>query len=746
LCGFLATVEGVEGVEGVAGEGSVGERLVGLKPDPSRFPYDEKVINGCHRWRMNLDEIDGPARVNYPLKRVGKRGSGKWERVSWGEALDDIAARLSVLAEEHGTQTLASAIGGPHATYWPLHRFLNLWGSPNNMGIGQICWNTRIWMDTLAYGWPIEADIVPDRTAQVFLWGTNPAESDNSLFWRQLRAMSRSGTPLVVIDPRKTRTARIATLHLAPRPGTDCTLALALIREILASGRADDAFIARWCHGFDELAAHVQPYTLAFAEKATGIPAEHIARAAALFSEPGPSALLSGRGIDQLGPNTAPTHRALSALRAITGDVDRPGACTIMDMSDFIPEIDLEMSTELRPEKRAAQLNLRHTALQSYPAYESVTELTSRLGRTAACPLGKRLPMRYLTSAHPNLVWRAMATGEPYRVGALICMAANPLVTYADTRLVHRALHELSLLVVLEHYLTPTAQLADYVLPSAGAFERPLFQAHGGVSNFCYGGAAAVAPYHERRCDYEFFRELGCRLGQAPHWPHETLEAAIQETLAPTGMSWKAWSERGIYYGMPTFAKHELPALGRSGDKPTPQGFATTTGKIELASAFLEGLGSPRLPEPVHAAVARSQFDGGPAGAYTLITGARTQPYWASSYFNNARFREMHPHPTAQMSAVTLQAAGLVEGQWVEVATSRGHARFVARESSLVDGVVSCEYGWWYPEEAQGEPHLSGLWRSNVNCLTSADIDSCEPLLGSWAYNGLPCTLRPLSE
>ena len=133
LCAFHATVE----------DG----RVVDLEPDPSRYPYDPKVLAGCRRWKMNLDVLDGDDRVNYPLRRVGERGANNWERVSWDEALDDIAQRLSKLRDQYGSETLASMIGGPHASFWPLHRFMNMFGSPNNMGIGQICWNPRIWMD-----------------------------------------------------------------------------------------------------------------------------------------------------------------------------------------------------------------------------------------------------------------------------------------------------------------------------------------------------------------------------------------------------------------------------------------------------------------------------------------------------------------------------------------------------------------------------------------------------------------------
>ncbi len=134
LCAFHATVE----------DG----RVVDLEPDPSRYPYDPKVLAGCRRWKMNLDVLDGDDRVNYPLRRVGERGANNWERVSWDEALDDIAQRLSQLRDQYGSETLASMIGGPHASFGA-DRFMNMFGSPNNMGIGQICWNPRIWMDAL---------------------------------------------------------------------------------------------------------------------------------------------------------------------------------------------------------------------------------------------------------------------------------------------------------------------------------------------------------------------------------------------------------------------------------------------------------------------------------------------------------------------------------------------------------------------------------------------------------------------
>ena len=199
LCAFDATLE----------DG----RVVDFTPDPTRYPYDTSVAARCCRWPLNLEKLyDESTRVNYPLKRIGPRGGGGFIRVSWDEALDDIATRLRLLIDAHGPWTVASAIGGPHAVYWPLHRFMSFIDSPNNMGIGPICWNPRIWMDTMTYGWSVECDFRPDLTECLMLWGTNPAESDNSLFWRNIADYVRNDGKLIIIDTRLSMTAAKATL------------------------------------------------------------------------------------------------------------------------------------------------------------------------------------------------------------------------------------------------------------------------------------------------------------------------------------------------------------------------------------------------------------------------------------------------------------------------------------------------------------------------------------------------------
>lgn len=710
VCGFDVTIE----------DGHV----VDLTPDPTRYPYEARVAGRCRRWRMNLTDLDSPERINYPLRRVGKRGSGQFERVSWDEALDDIAARLDDLRTEYGPRTLASAIGGPHATYWPLHRFLNQFGTPNNMGIGQICWDPRIWMDAVTFGWPTEIDF-NDHTGSMMLWATNPAVSDNSLFWDQIKAKHDAGMPLVVVDPRTTATARIADVHLAPWPGTDAFLALALLNIILEQDWYDHHFVEQWCTGFDGLREHVAAYTADVAQRETGVPAQDIYRAAQIFAQSGPAVLLSGRGIDQLGPNTEPTVRTLCLLRAVTGNVDTPGSCVVHQRPDFCEEASMERPDLFTDDARASELNV--SSLQSYRGYQLVHAHTQRLGRT--------LPERYLTSAHPGKVMRAMITGDPYPVRALLVMGANPVLTYADTNMVVQALTSLDLCVVADYYLTPTAQMADYVLPVAGGLERPSCQIHGGVANSAYGGPAALAPLYERRTDFEILRGLAQRLGMEDAWSAQSLEEEYDALLAPADMTFTQFSQTGLYAPPVAYAKHEqLDSSKRT------IGFATPSGKVELASSLLEQLGGSVYPVPVRSSIAHAHLE---QGDVVLLTGARAQPFWASSYFNNETFRASHPHPLLSMSEQTAQAVGLSQGDWARVSNEHGEAVLKVAYEDMPLGVASAEYGWWLPEQPAGLPGLSGSLVSNINVLTLNNPETCEMLIGTWAYNGIEAHVAP---
>ncbi len=709
LCGLLAYLEN--------------GRITAIEPDPERYPYDVAIVKGCQRNRRILEILDHPQRCNYPLKRVGERGSGQWQRVSWDQAMSEIAERLEKLKDLYGPETLATSIGGARAQYWPMHRFLNLFGSPNNVGIGQICWNPSIWAQTLTYGWPVDNELVPGKTACALVWGTNVAESDNSLLWRTLIRHTKTAGKLIVVDPRRTRTAERADIWLPLEPATDSALALGFLNVVLTEGLYDSDFVDRWCSGLDELRERVTQYPPDRVADITGLARDDIVRAARMFADKRPAAILTGRGIDQIGTNSMPAHRALAILRAITGNLDVRGASHLAEMPDFIPEVELELCDRLQPGQRAKQLGADRTQLQTYAGYKHVTLFTLRHG--------KRLPERYLTSAHPNLVWNAMLTGRPYPIRALIVMASNPLLSNADTNLVHEAFCHLDLMVALELFQTPTAMMADFVLPVAGSLEKRELQTNAGVSNFAYGGDQATPPLYERRSDYDFWRELGLAMGQADYWPWATLQQAYDAILRPAGLTWDAFCEGGLYSGPVKYRQHNAvdPASNM------PLGFATPSGKVELSSRILADLGAD--PLPVHVPTDRNS----PNTDYplTLITGARKQPYYASEFRQLGEFRRVHPYPCAEMSSDTADAWRLREGDWVWVETKTGRARLRVKLARMRSNVVSIEYGWWFPERPAHEPYLGGVWESNANALTRADFAECDSLLGQWRYNGLHC-------
>ncbi len=692
------------------------EKILGIKADPARYPYERSVLSQCGRFGANREILDHPGRLNHPIKRVGQRGCGKWQRVTREEAMEDIASRLEGLKRRYGAETLATCISAPHTIYWPLHRFLNLWGSPNNVGIGIVCWNPRIWVNSITYGWPIEDELAPGLTRCVILWGINPAESDRSLFWKTLKDYAASGGRLVVIDPRRTETARLTDRWLAVKPGTDGALALGMLHVVIREGLFDHGFVEHWCSGFDELAHRVREYTPEKVAEITGISPSDIVEAASLFGSSRPAAIFTGLGIDMSGIHCTRTLRAIAALRAITGNVDVEGASFLNERPDFAPEIDLELSEKLSDSQRAKKLGAGLFGLQRYEGYERLTQFTLRHG--------KRLPARYLTSAHPHLAWQAMITGEPYPIRALICMASNPLLCQADTKLVYRALQSLDLLVVLDQFLTPTAMLADYVLPAAGSFEQPLMQTNGGVANIAYGGPGAVSPRCERRSDFDFWNDLGKRCGQEEFWPWSTLEDALSDVLAPVGLSWGDFCRTGFYAPEKQYRKWES------------QGFATPSGKVELKSALVEEFGHDPLPACVLPA-------DGADGEFplTLITGARKHPYYSSEFRQVKRIRKRHPRPLAEMSRATADRFGIRQGEVVWIETRQGRIWQEVAIARMRDDVVSIEYGWWYPEKEAKEPSLGGLWESNANVLTSADTAFCDPILGAWDFRSIPCRI-----
>ena len=277
--------------------------------------------------------------------------------------------------------------------------------------------------------------------------GRNPSIAD-PVEWAALKAAKKRGARIIVVDPKRTPVAQMADLWLAPRIGRDAALALAMTHVLISEGLYDQAFTARWCHGFDELAKRAAGFAPAVAEGYTGVPAEQIAAAARMYAD-GPSTFVSGHGIDAFSAGVQ-TFRAYHCLVAISGNIDRPGG----NLRMRTPR-GLRTYGELlhRPEFRLNEATEKRTiGADRFPLWAG--------------------PRGWQTACHNPSAIDAMLTGRPYPVRALYASGVNIVVTYPDTRRTIEALRSLDFVVVAGHAMTPTAEHADIVLPKTTTLEE----------------------------------------------------------------------------------------------------------------------------------------------------------------------------------------------------------------------------------------------------------------------------------
>ena len=702
-------------------------RLVSVEEDP-RDPGCEAIFlrtKGCIRIRSAQEFMYHPDRVHFPLKRAGERGEGKWERISWEQAFDEIAGRLQGIKDRYG----AEAIGGVKGTFRNKSfqpRFFMMLGSPNSTTQGKICYGPLFTVSNSMFGWSGSRYSLPGGHRVIFdplpkcilLTGTDPFES-----WPRVantvRDSKKAGAKLVVVDPRETGAAKMADLWLQLRPGTDTALFMSMIHVVIEEGLHDKDFVEKWCFGFEKVAERAREYPPEKVAEITWVPADKIREAARLLGENKPFYSWNGMGSEQLHNSIQAIH-ARFILATITGSMDAEGGTYVGRPPRYRSREDIGGTEKLSPEQKQKQIGADRFKFQSFPGYDLIAENTMRVwGRL---PAGEQTAV---ASPHQPTLYRSILTGEPYRIRALIIHAHNPMVTQGNTKMVYKALKSVDLSVVLDYWRTPSAELADYILPVASWLERPDFMGD-------YGGDQAlpssVPGEYDHKNDYEIFRGLGIRLGQ--DWPWKTLEEVFDHWLEPSGITFKEFLEKG----RENRPRYEYKNYEKAG-------FATTTGKAELYSTILEKLGYdplPRYEEPPETLLSRPDL----AGEYPLIliTGGRFRPMFHSEWRQIDSIRRRHPNPLVQIHPETAKNLGIDDGDWVWIESPRGRIRMVCQHFNGIDRrVVHCQHGWWYPELPGEEPWLHGVWESNVNVLTDDEPDHCNPINGGWPLKTALC-------
>ena len=684
-----------------------------------------RLVRSCPRARNAAEWFHHPDRLNYPLKRIGERGEGKWQQISWEQALDEIAEKLKDIKEQYGAEAIAtsSGTGRTHDEYRA--RFFSLLGSPNHVGQGHICFGPANVASSIVCG---GSSMSPARknTKCTVMWGTNSPISIRR-YWLPIVDRKKDGMKLIVIDPRRIRPAEEADIWLQLRPGTDCALAMAMIHVIINEGLYDKEYVDKWCYGFDKLAERVKEYSPEKAAEITWVPADKIREAARVYATNKPALIDDYMGIQQL-PNCIEALHARYILTAITGNFDIKGGEFIRRANPtLISEFEVELGDMMPPEQKAKQLGSDRFKLMSFPGYdlliENAKKMHSEFTRAHNC------------FAHPYMVYDAMITGQPYPIKAMITNASNPLVTQVNVKHVYKALKSLDLYVVMDYWMTSSAEIADYVLPAASWLERPNIWTWWDNSAIVEVGEAAlphqVKDKYDRRRDYDLWRGLGIRLGQQEYWPWQTLEDAYSYRLSRFGYTLDEFMREKHGFDVPKLEEKLHEKIG----------FGTPTGKLELYSTILEKLGYdplPRYNEPAEGPVSNPEL----AKEYPLIliTGSRHQPFFHSEHRQIDTLRKMRPNPLVQINPKTASELGISDGDWVWIETPRGRVRQKCKYFDGIDPrVVSAQHGWWFPELPGEEPWLHGVWESNINVCTSDDPEHCNDISGGWPLRTLMC-------
>jgi len=654
----------------------------------------------CRKGRNALAWMNHPGRLTHPLLNTGEKGGGNWRRISWGEALDRIAERFTSFKDRYGAESVAFAHGsakGFQDNY--LKRLASAFGTPNVATQSHVCYVPSIRAHAITCGFPLFADLEGPLGCLV-TWGENIVETrtyDVGL----LRAARAKGTKLIVIDPRKTSLAKTADLWLPVRPGSDLALALGLLHVIIREHLFDAAFLQRWCVGFDDLSRHVRAYDEDTVSRLTGVDPDLIAAAARMYAGSSPAAISTGNGIETNATGFQ-TSRAVSLLMAVTGNLAVPGG-------------NVPLSTPPIFTRHAPELTLHDLLLPDIWG--------KRVGSES--PL---LPA--FTYVTPQAIVRAILQEEPYPIHGLFIQACNPLLTYPNARETYRALRKVGFLVVSELFMTPTALLADIVLPSASFLE------YDNVVLATYAlqvrAQRKVMELAECRSDYRIIHELAGRLGLGSYFgPNE--EAFLDLILKPSGLSFRDFLESGE--GIPR--KRLLRAHEKTG-------FRTPSGRVELFSQRLKDWGFD--PLPVYREPPETPFSSPkPTTEYPIILFS-----WKDSSVVHSSGRHLIPQRSGKVAAIALlhpdTAAGLRirPGEAVSIETAQGRIVQEARISSEVPpGTIGVDYGCWFPE--QGADGEFGWAEANVNILT----DSGPPFgreMGATNLRGICCRVSPLPE
>lgn len=663
-----------------------GDKLVRWEPAP-----EYKWLGGkCPRWKSMADYQYSVDRLTHPLRRV----NGEFKRITWDEAFDIIVSKLNEVKEKHGPEYVAINIGHPHILgpiMYFVPRVCHAFGTPNFPLGGNYCWMPHTLADYITFG--TGAYMLPryrGNECAVF-WGGNPLMSAPPQATRKMFMKTKNeGVKWIVVDPRKIELAKKSDVYLPIRPGTDGALALGWLNVIISEGLYDKEFVEKWTLGFDKLVELVKDYPPEKVAKICWVSEDLIRDAARMYATSKPATMSGGVSLDQ-HTNAFQTSRAISCLKAITGNVDKFGASTYIGL----PPIDLQMRERVVGKRRMGE-----------------KELPLWYDEFRASNDQQEIP---LTPMIDDIMEE--------KIKAVIFMGKNMVVEDPNTNRILEAFTKLDLIVNMDLFMTESCKVADIVLPAATFLEKNSIRFYHQGSGLALVAPVlkAVEPLGECKSDLSFLLELVNRLSLSEFFPWKNDEEVLDHILKQVGTSFEYLKEHseGYWFAPREFERHEK--YGK---------FETESGKIELYSNKMKRYGYDPLPtyvEPAESPVSTPEV----AKVYPLIltSGGRTNVYEQSSHRNLPKVRRLFPEPLIEINPEDAKRYGIEDRDLVEVESLRGTMRVKAHVTEdMRPSVVHAYHGW------------GGI--SNVNLLTPDH--PYDPVSGGAALRSSLCRIRSL--
>jgi anaerobic dimethyl sulfoxide reductase subunit A len=677
------------------------------KVGPANFP--DRVDRGaCAKGLATPQLVYHPDRLRHPLKRVGERGEGKWQRISWEQALDSISAKLRDLSQRYGSTSIAWLSALPNvqgANYLRLGSLtkatlVDMWGFGDAAGP---C------ADLATFGWWLGdayISLIEDPRFSI-VWGNNPAVTHYRLM-RRIIADKKKGCHLIVIDPRLTSTASRADEYIQIRPGTDVALALAMIHAIIEQGLQDERFIIENTVG-PLLVRSDNGLLLRESDLSQGSTEQGFmildknSRQALPCDTPGVKPALTGRHL-VAGIECAPAYQLLADM---VGEYTPERASEITDVSPhLIRNLAIGYATH-KPACIYRGMGMQRSFYGdlAWRAINTLAAITGNINlkRPSSFVLNTRtvfMPAGPCNHIPILMLYDAIAKGEPLAIKGMWCAGHNFVNQMPNTnRIVNELFAGLEFIVVSDIFMTATAKYADYVLPACSFYECSDVHITSAQNIYLQLQQKVIEPLYECKPDFQIAAELGRRMGFAEYFDKGE-EACIEELLAS---------------GHPTMEGITLEKLREGAVQakplPRPKEFRTPTGRIEF---YVERLKEFEQELPIYfEAVESARSERANAYPLSLLT-THPRQRLHSAMANIPSLLRLDPEPTLTINPLDAKPRSIHNGDVVRVFNDRGQLKVKAKLSQRIKpGVVDIGQGWWPEQYIEG--HHNHLTHEMIN-------------------------------